>query len=188
MADFRDELHAWLRRYPEVQFRPRGDRPRNQYGWEALRVSLEHNRRDREETRSMMLPCIREIAKAPTGDPEAWAEEGDHYGGEVLGDYVWEPNDEDDFPDNGMIWMATSVFGKRRIVLEAVLDGGVCFLAESQAEGPPWRLEQQWGGTEWGRSRLPRTAGQVEKLTEDVIAWITKLAAGTQPPGGTSAA
>ena len=60
----------------------------------------------------------------------------------------------------------------RRIVLEAVLDTGVCFVAESQAGGPPWRLEQQWGPTEWGRSRLPRTAERVEKLTDDVIAWL----------------
>lgn len=185
MADFRDELHAWVRRYPDVQFRRRGDRPRYEYGWEAYRVNLELNRRDREETRSMMLPCIREIAKAMTGDPQAWTEEPDHYGEEVLGDYGGqpgdyggEPDDEDGFPDNGMIWMATSVFGKRRIVLEAVLHHGVCFLAEAQAEGPPWRLERQWGGTEWRRSRLPRTAGQVEKLTEDVIAWITMPAAG----------
>jgi serine/threonine protein kinase len=93
MADFRDELHAWLPRYPDVQFRPRGDKPKHQYGWEMLRVSDELNRRDREETRSMMLPCIREIAKALTGDPEAWAEEDDHYGGQVLGDYGGEPND-----------------------------------------------------------------------------------------------
>lgn len=51
MADFRDELHAWLRRCPDVQFRPRGDRPRYPYGWEALRVSDELKRRDREETK-----------------------------------------------------------------------------------------------------------------------------------------
>jgi hypothetical protein len=145
MADFRDELHAWLRRFPDAQFRPRGDRPRHPYGWELLRVSVEHDRRDREETRSMMVPCIREIARALTGDQQAWTEEPDHYGGEMLGDYGGEPNDEDDGPDNGTIWMATSVFGKRRIVLEAVLHDGICFAAESQAEGPPWRLEQQWG-------------------------------------------
>ena len=128
----------------------------------------------------MMWPCIRQVAKALTGDPEAWAEEDDRYGGQVLGDYGGEPNDggepddDDGFPDNGTICLATSAFGKRRIVLEAVLHGGVCFVAESQVEGPPWRLEQQWGPTEWGRSRLPRTAERVEKLTEDVIAWITR--------------
>ena len=179
MADFRDELHAWLRRYPDVQFGRRGDSARYPYGLEGWRVSLVLNRREREWTRSMMLHCIREIASALTGDPNAWAEELDPYSGEVLGHYGGEEyNDKDGFPDNGTIWMATSVFEKRRIVLEAVLHGGVCFVAESQAEGPPWRLEQQWGPTEWGRSRLPRTAERVEKLTDDVIAWIAKLAAG----------
>ena len=177
MADFRDELHAWFRRYPDVQFCRRGDWARYRYGWEAWRVSLELSRREHEWTRSIMLRCIREIARALTGDPDAWAEERV---GEVLGDYGGgEHDDEDGSPDDfGTIWMATNVCGKRRIVLDATLGGGVCFVAESQAEGPPWRLEQQWGPTEWGRSRLPRTAERAEKLTDDVIAWITRLAAG----------
>lgn len=78
--------------------------------------------------------------------------------------------------DNGTIWMATEVRDDRRIILEAVLDDKVCFLAESQTGGPPWRLEQQWGRTEWGRPRMPRTADLVEKLAEDVVAWLTKTA------------
>ena len=32
MADFRDELRAWLDRYAEVQFRRRGERPRFGFG------------------------------------------------------------------------------------------------------------------------------------------------------------
>ena len=35
MAEFRDELRAWLGRYPEAQFRPRRDPPRFRTGWEA---------------------------------------------------------------------------------------------------------------------------------------------------------
>jgi hypothetical protein len=74
-------------------------------------------------------------------------------------------------PDHGTIWMATEVRDDRRIILDAVLDDKVCFLAESQTGGPPWRLEQQWG-----RPRMPRTADLVEKLAEDVVAWLTKTA------------
>lgn len=132
----------------------------------------------------MMRSCIHKIAAVLTGDPEAWTEAPDHEGGEVLGVYGWEPtNDEDDFiPDNGTIWMATEVSGGRRIVLWAVLDDDVCFIAESQAEGAHWTLEKQWGPTQWGRPRMLSTANQVRKLAEDVITWIAKTA-----PDGQSA-
>lgn len=132
----------------------------------------------------MMLPCIFKIAKTLTGNPDPTIEQYERGGGEVLGDYGWQPTtDEDDFlPDNGTIWMATEVCGGRRIVLEAVLDLEVCFLAESQTSGPPWKLEHQWGPTEWARPRMPRTGSRVEKLTEDVIIWITKSAAAKGSP------
>ena len=174
MAEFRDELRAWLGRYPEAQFRPRRDPPRFRTGWEAGVGLQERGRRDREETRSMMLPCISKIAEALADDAEAWAEKSDRNGGEMLGDYSWEPNtDEDDFmPENGTIWMATETHGGRRVAVEAVLDTDVCFRAEAQTGGPPWSLERQWGPTQWSRPRMPRTASQIETLTEDIIAWL----------------
>lgn len=176
MAEFRDELRAWLDRYPEAQFRPRRDPPRFLTGWEAVVGLRERGRRDREETRSMMLPCISKIAEALGGDAEAWIEKSDRNGGEIVGDYGWEPNtDEDDFmPENGTIWMATEAHGGRRVAVEAVLDTDVCFRAEVQTGGPPWSLERQWGPTEWSRPRMPRTASEIERLTEDVISWLTK--------------
>jgi hypothetical protein len=67
-------------------------------------------------------------------------------------------------PDNGTIWMATKPVGGRRIVLRAVLDGYVCFVAESQIGGPPWTLEKQWDRTGWARPRMPRTADQLKNL------------------------
>ena len=108
----------------------------------------------------------------------AFAEQDD---GEVLGDYGWEPNTQDDgFMPDGTIWMATEVCNGSRIILEAVLDNGVCFLAEFQAGGPPWSLERQWGCTEWGRPRMPRTAGIVMRLSEDIRAWLTNNAGAEQ--------
>jgi Protein kinase domain len=172
MADFRDELQAWLDRYPREPFRPRGDPPRFRMGLEAGLGLMERGRRDREETRLMMLPCIAKIADALTGDPQAWVERREGNGGEMLGSYGWEPTtDEDDFmPENGTVWMATQSSGGRRIALEAVLDTKLCFCAEAQSGGPPWSLERQWGPTEWSRPRMPRTARQVEQLTDRVIA------------------
>jgi serine/threonine protein kinase len=177
MADFRDELRAWLHRYDRVEFRRRGDRPRRR-GFEALLGMSERARRDREETESMMTRCISKIAEALTGDQDASFAQNDDGGGDVLGDYGWVDNTEYDgfMPDNGTIWMATEVHDGRRIILEAVLDDKVCFLAECQTSGPPWRLEQQWGRTEWVRPRMPRTADLVEKLAEDVVAWLAKTA------------
>ncbi len=192
MAAFGDELHAWLSRYSEAQFRRRGDwrsfRSGMGFGWEALLGRSERNRRDREETESMMLPCISKIAEALTGDTDAPIEQSDVGSGEVLGDYEWKPNTEEDgfMPANGTIWMSTGVCDGRRIILEAVLDDSVCFLAESQAEGPPWRLERQWGHTEWRRPRVPRTAGMVEQLAEDVVAWLTNTAPALQPTSDTT--
>jgi hypothetical protein len=68
--------------------------------------------------------------------------------------------------------MATKPVGGRRLVLWAVLDGYVCSVAESQIGGPPWKLEEQWDRTGWARPRMPRTADQLKKLTDEVIAWI----------------
>ncbi|MFD0449432.1 hypothetical protein ACFQ10_54950 [Streptomyces indonesiensis] len=90
----------------------------------------------------MMLPCIRRIAEVLTGDASAWSEGIDHNSGDAtLGEYSWTPNSEDGFvPDGGTLWMATALHQGRRIVLEAVLDQDVCFLAEAQRSGPrgPW--------------------------------------------------
>ncbi|WP_433418835.1 hypothetical protein ACQP1V_03825 [Microtetraspora malaysiensis] len=182
MADFRDELHAWLSRYSRMEFRRRGDRFRFRFGWEGLHGISERHRRDHEETRSMMVSCMGQIAEALAGHYEAWTEGWDRDADEVtLGDYGWEPNGEDGFvPENGTIWMATATSGGRRIVLEAVLDHDVCFIAESQVGGPPWRLERQWGPTPWGRPRLQRTADRVEQLAEDVVSWLAEAAANSQ--------
>ncbi|MFJ7182209.1 hypothetical protein ACIQXA_38995 [Streptomyces massasporeus] len=37
----------------------------------------------------------------------------------------------------------------------------------------PDNLEQQWGHTPWHRARMPRTADQVQQLTDAVVAWIS---------------
>jgi hypothetical protein len=112
---------------------------------------------------------------ALTGDPEAWV--GDH-DGEVLGTYSWELLDEDgDFDAEGWVWRATRSAGGRRIVLFAVLDGDVAFVAESQTGGPLWKLERQWGHTKWARLRMPRTFDQLEELADEVIAWVATVAA-----------
>ena len=172
MSDFRDELDAWLRRYPDEQFRPRGERPRLMYGWEALIGWRERDRRDEEQTRAVVVSCISRIAAALTGDSEAW---NDAHDGEVLGDYAWDPGIDEDIV--WMIWAATKISNGRRIIIEAVLQAGegVCFLAESQTGGPPWILERQWSRTEWSRPRMPRTAEQVENLTREVIAWTANI-------------
>jgi hypothetical protein len=124
----------------------------------------------------MMLPCIRRIAEALTGDPDAWREGIDHDNGDrTLGEYGFIDNCEEGFvPDGGFIWMATDLHDGRRIVLYALLDDGVCFIAEAQRSGPPWVLEQQWGHTPWHRARMPRTAEQVQQLTDTVVAWISR--------------
>src|ERR1700728_3019458 len=75
-------------------------------------------------------------------------------------------------PDNGTIWMAIAVSESRRIVLEAVLDYRVCFIAEAQTSGLPLKLEKQWGPTEWARPRMPRTANRLEEFAEEIIAWV----------------
>jgi hypothetical protein len=67
--------------------------------------------------------------------------------GVVLGDYAWEPNDEDGFTPEGQICTATRPVAGRRIILWAVLDSYVCFIAESQAGEPDWTLEKQLGRT-----------------------------------------
>jgi serine/threonine protein kinase len=179
MSDFRDELYAWLGRYPDMQFHRLGDQAKYQHVarfWERS----SRDRRDREETGRMMAAHIADIAEALTGDEDAWAEEDGEDGGEVLGDYAWEPNTEDDgfMPENGTIWMATEAVGGRRIVLWAVLDGYVSFVAESQTGGPAWKLEKQWDRTAWSRPRMPRTADQLKRLTYEVIAWIPTVATG----------
>jgi hypothetical protein len=75
--------------------------------------------------------------------------------------------------------MATHLHQGRRIVLEAVLDQDVCFLAEAQRGGPPWTLDQQWGHTPWHRARMPRTRDQVQQLTDEVITWLTRPSPGS---------
>jgi hypothetical protein len=175
MADFRDELRAWLSHHAEVKFHPRGDRPRMRRGFEALLGTSERYRRDREATKSMMIPCISTIAQALTGDEDAHISHQDD--GEVLGDYGWQPNTEyDGFMPDGTVWTATEICNGRRIILEAVLDGDVCFFAESQTGGPPWKLERQWDPTDWGRPRMPRTADLVKNLSEEIRAWLTNIA------------
>lgn len=174
MTDFRDELSAWISRNADVEFRPRGERPRFRFGWEAMHGRPERLRRDMEETRSMMRRSTWKIAHALTGDPDAEFEEPDR-AGEILGDYEWEPNTEDDgyIPD-GTIWMSTTFHEGRRIVLEAILDeGDTCFIAESHTIGPPLSLERSWGPTEWVRARMPRTADLTEKLADDIVDWLT---------------
>ncbi|MEV7297656.1 protein kinase [Streptomyces microflavus] len=173
MADFSTELAAWLDRHTAqaTRFHPFG-RP-FMGGWGP---HGDRNRRDVEATRAMMLPCIRRIAVALTGDSSAWSEGIDHANGDAtLGEYGWIDNSEEGFiPDGGFIWMATHIHDGRRIVLNALLDDGVCFLAEAQRNGPPWVLEQQWGHTPWHRARMPRTADQVQWLTDTVIGWISR--------------
>ena len=183
MPEFRDELQAWLSRHPDEQFRRLGE----QSNYDLLARFWLGNRRysrDREETEKIMAMCMGPIAEALSGDEGAWGEVDSSGNGETLGDYAWEPNDEDGFMPEGQIWMATEAVGGRRIVLWAVLGGYVCFIAESQANGPPWRLEKQWGRTSWARPRVPRTVVQIQGLTNEVIAWIateTATAASLRP-------
>jgi hypothetical protein len=178
MADFRDELNAWLSRNAYVEFRRRGEWSRVRFGWEAMHGRPERYRRDMEETRSMMRRSIWKIAQALTGDPDTPIKELDR-GGEMFGDYDWQPNTEDDgYVPDGTIWMATDFSEGRRIVLEAVLDeGDVCFIAESQEIGPPLSLERSWGPTKWVRARMPRTANLTDKLSDDVVSWLAAAGA-----------
>jgi hypothetical protein len=178
MSDFRDELYAWLSRHPGEQFRRLGDQA-NYERLVAFVLRSSRVRRDREQTRTMMVARIGEIAEALTGDKDAWAE--DEREG-ILGYHDWEPDlvDDDGFnPEGGIIWMATRASGGRRIVMWAVLDGYVCFAAESQTGGPPWTLERQWDRTGWARPRMPRTADQLKNLTDEVVASITGASTAT---------
>jgi len=176
MADFHAELVAWLDRHTArtTHFTPFIRRSVGRWGPDLR----DRYRRDAEATRAMMLPCIRRVAETLTGDPDAWSEGIDHDNGDrTLGEYNWIDNCEEGFvPDGGFIWMATDLHDGRRIVLDALLDDGVCFLAEAQRSGPPWVLEQQWGHTPWHRARMPRTADQVQQLTDAVVAWISHSA------------
>lgn len=141
MADFHAELRAWLGRHREdtARFTPLGGGSfRRGWGDPAL---WDRHHRDEEATRAMLLPCVRRIAEALTGDPGAWTEGIDHDNGDsTLGTYDWQPNSEEGFVPEGFLWMATHAHDGRRIVLEAVLDHEVCFLAEAQRGGPrgPW--------------------------------------------------
>ncbi|WP_157847000.1 serine/threonine-protein kinase [Streptomyces achromogenes] len=188
MADFHAELRAWLGRHREdtARFTPLGGGSfRRGWGDPAL---WDRHHRDEEATRAMLLPCVRRIAEALTGDPGAWTEGIDHDNGDsTLGTYDWQPNSEEGFVPEGFLWMATHAHDGRRIVLEAVLDHEVCFLAEAQRVGPPWTLERQWGHTPWHRARMPRTHDRLRELTDEVVEWIarstpdTSLAPDTRP-------
>ncbi|MFJ1673231.1 protein kinase [Streptomyces bottropensis] len=174
MADFHAELVSWLDRYAtaSARFTPFGSRSLG--GWGPY--LWDRQRRDEEATRAIMRPCMRRIAEALTADADEWSEGIDHDNGDrTLGEYGWIDNCEEGFiPDGGTIWMATHLHDGRRIVLEAVLDGDVCFLAEAQRGGPPWALEQQRGPTSWHRPRMPGTIDQLERLTGEVLAWISR--------------
>lgn len=176
MADFHAELRTWLDHYATstAKFTPRTGLHFTR-GW-GPDISDRH-RRDRESTRAMMLPAIRRIAEALTGDARAWSEDIDHGNGDTtLGDYDWPQNCEEGFiPDGGTIWLATDVHQGKRVVLQAVLDAEVCFIAESHQGGPPWTLGRQWGATPWQRARMPRTLDQVERLTDEILAWLAQL-------------
>ncbi|MGW2933548.1 protein kinase domain-containing protein [Streptomyces sp. NPDC001156] len=185
MAEFHDELRAWLAQYSadSSRFHARVRNRAYRMGFDVMIPSQEKLRRDTEETRRMMLPCIRRIAEALIGRSDAWSEEGDHTGGDVvLGDYRWEPNSEEGFvPDGGTLWMATDPRDGCRIVLRAILDYRVCFTAEAQQGGTPWTLGQQWGPTPWQRPRMPQTEAQVTRLTDDVVQWIAQHHPGHVP-------
>ncbi|WP_392957487.1 hypothetical protein [Streptomyces sp. LN245] len=177
MADFHAELRAWFDRHAcgADRFTLLKGRRIVGRGWGPdLR---DRHRRDVEATRAMMRPCIRRIAEALTGDASDWSEGIDHDSCDAtLGEYNWIPNSEDGFvPDGGALWMATTVHQGRRIVLEAVLDQDVCFLAEAQRGGPPWTLDQQWGHTPWQRAQMPRTLDQVQHLTDEVVTWPLRI-------------
>ncbi|MFC9501071.1 hypothetical protein [Streptomyces sp. NPDC056982] len=181
MDDFHAELRAWLDRHASDAARftpPKGRRIGRGWGPDLL----DRHRRDAEATRAMMLPCIRRIAEALTGDASAWNEGIDHDSGDAaLGEYSWIPNSEDGFvPDGGTLWMATHLHQGQRIVLEAVLDQDVCFLAEAQRGGPPWTLDQQWGQTSWQRARMPRTLDELQQLTDELVTWLTHAVPGAR--------
>lgn len=174
MADFHAELMAWLDRHTArtAGFTPFGSRSPGGWGPDLR----DRHRRDVEATRAMVLPCIRRIAEALTGDPSAWTEGIDHDNGDrTLGEYHWIDNCEEGFiPDGGFIWVSTHLHDGRRIVLDALFDSDrVCFLAEAQRSGPPWALEQQWGPAPWHRPRMPRTAAQIQQLTDAVVTWLS---------------
>lgn len=177
MPAFRDELRAWLAHYPGEQFRRRSDRP----GYATLEAwgrQASQARQHKEYTDRMMVPYIRQLADALTGDPTAWVNENGEGNGEVLGNYDWDlVDDEGDFLGEGWVWKATTATGGRRIVLFAVLDGYVSFVGESQTGGPPWQLEKHWGTTGWSRLRLPRTFDRLQEITDQAIAWIATVTA-----------
>ncbi|MGW2287028.1 protein kinase domain-containing protein [Streptomyces phaeochromogenes] len=183
MADFHAELLSWLDRYATTAARFRAIASRTRGGWGP--DLWDRQRRDVEATRAMMLPCIRRIAETLTADDSAWSEGVDHDNGDrTLGEYGWIDNCEEGFiPDGGTIWMATRLHDGRRIVLQAVLDDRVCFLAEAQRGGPPWALEQQWGPTPWQRARMPQTVDQLQRLADEVVAWISNLTPATSAEG-----
>ncbi|MGW1599323.1 serine/threonine protein kinase [Streptomyces sp. NPDC002343] len=189
MADFHAELRAWLdgHRDAAARFTPLGAHSFRR-GWDDPSLWDRHHR-DEEATRAMMLPCIRRIAEALTGDKGAWTEGIDHEGGDsTLGAYDWQPNSDEGFVPEGALWMATHAHDGRRVVLEAVLDHDVCFLAEAQHGGPPWTLERQWGHTPWHRPRLPRTHDRLQELTDEVVDWIAHTAPDDSAVPGASAA
>ena len=182
MADFRDELRAWLWQYSDVTFRPRRPQSRPRSGWESVRNITERIRRDREATRTQMIACIQDIAEALTGDSDKWIDGDQEEDGIImLGDYDWEPNSEDGFEPESVIQLATQTQEGRRIVLEAVLDGRVCFVAESQTDEPRWTLERQWNHTDWFRPRMPRSMQCAEQLTDEIVAFVASTKSANPP-------
>lgn len=95
--------------------------------------------------------------------------------------YDWEPNSEDGFETESVIQMATQTQEGRRIVLEAVLDGRVCFVAESQTDEPHWMLERQWNHTDWFRPRMPRSMQCAEQLTGEILAFVASTKSANPP-------
>jgi hypothetical protein len=182
MADFRDELRAWLWQYSDVTFRPRRPPSKPRFGWDTVRNTVERIRRDREATRTQMIACMQDIAEALTGDADRWIDGDQEESGIVmLGDYDWEPNSEDGFEAESVIKMATQTREGRRIVLEAVLDGKVCFVAESQTNEPHWVLEHQWNRTGWFRPRMPRSMQRAEQLTGEILAFLASAKSASPP-------
>ncbi|QIZ01264.1 protein kinase [Streptomyces sp. S1D4-11] len=193
MAGFRDELQVWSRRngsdpdrFP-ARTSPRGVRAGDAF-WDAYTAI---QRRDAQATQEIMQPSIRRLAEILTGNAANFtlgpADPGSLIEDHLLADHGFpRTHSAGSVPEGGMVVGTTGTYGGRRIVLVAVLDGAVSFVAESHALGPGrnnvWSLEHHWAPTMGRRPRMPSADDDLATMTEQIVQWIRSVQDGTPPP------
>ncbi|MFD4635014.1 protein kinase [Streptomyces sp. NPDC058284] len=177
MAEFRDELRAWLAQHPEATVRPKTYR----HGFAVMETVFEQDRRNSEALRRLLPEAARQLAQIMTGDSALWEEpeegrrrpEGVH----LLGDaeYGFPDNSPDGFePDD--VWVLSTVpdAAGRRILIGGVLLGyDIIVLGEvQQVRNGTAVLEKCWRRD--GRILLPSSLAARNEVAALAADWIAQ--------------